>query len=154
MKAGLKRFLDAHVEPALDRARDKLHRNAINQCARQNGDETEHQHQPQLESGTENLSLIIAPQRTQLPADQPEHADGEHDVQADQQWVVARENNRVRRRRHEQQKPEDAAYGRCKRPTGNDKALHLLSTGKAGKVTGHVFQSEDRLQSLLPSEVI
>jgi hypothetical protein len=55
MQARFKRLFDAHVEPALDRAGDKLHRNAIDQCAGQNGDDAEHQHQAQLESGAEDL---------------------------------------------------------------------------------------------------
>ena len=151
MQARLQGPLDTDVEPALDRARHELHRDAIDQRAGQHGDDPEHQHQAQLEAGAEDLGPVLVPQGTQLPADQAEHGQRQHHVEADEERVVADEDGGVRRRRHQEEKPDDGPEGGGDGAPGGDEALHLAS---AAKVTGQVFQSEARLHSRLPSAAI
>ena len=133
-----------------------MHGNTIDQRARQHGNDTEHQHQAQLEPGAENLGLVVTPQGAQLPANEPDHAKGQHDVEPDKQRIVAGKQHGIGCRRHEQQEPQDAADGCRERPACRDDALHLTSAGRAAgaSVADHVFQSEARLQSLLPSAEI
>ena len=151
VKAGFERLLDANVEPALDRAGDELHRHGIDQRAGQHGDDAKHQHQAQLEAGTEDLRPVIAPQRAQLPADERDHGQRQDDVKGDQQRIVPREDAGVGRRRHQQQEPGNDPERAGNGAADGDKTLHLASTGM---VTCQVFQSEARLQSRLPSALI
>ena len=84
----VERLVDAHVEPGFDTLGQKLHRDGVDQRARQDGQQREQQHQPHRQLGTEHPCAQPSPQPQQLPADDAEQQGDHRTVEQDQQPVV------------------------------------------------------------------
>jgi hypothetical protein len=107
-QARLERPVDADVEPRLDRSRQELHRNDVDQRARQHAHQREGHRKARHQPGAEAAGAVPPHQ----PHDERQHEDEQRRrdgaVDRQQQRIVAAEGRRAARRRREQEQ-RDAA---------------------------------------------